>query len=277
MTCCNRSRAGLAAGLLLMPALAAAAVSLPSGDPFLNGTLDLAYRSSGAVRLDPVLYVDSNENFAPGALATVYAPIDTVEAATGLDFGYSVSGVGSGTVAVSYTVTNTTGLDWTGLRFFAVVAGDPFDALLEIAGQGGSALDDRDPARWGIDDFQAGDLFLNDVLTAATLDATNHCGATACAAEAGLEWHLDTLPDGMTWLVRVLLSEEGVTLGNVALSLTLADAAGDPLVPFETLHVSGTATLVPLPGGLALLAAPVSLLLTMRRRRPRNRAPSRAC
>ena len=59
--------AGACATLLACATGAAhAAVTLPSGDAFLDGTLEFFYADNGSARIDPALYVDSNELFAPG-------------------------------------------------------------------------------------------------------------------------------------------------------------------------------------------------------------------
>jgi len=266
----TRIRAVAGACLLLgLPAVTQATMTLPFGDIFLNGTLDFHYAADGSARIDPVLYVDSNETFGPGALATVFAPPDTVTGATGLDYTYSVTGVGTDALEMTYAIGNQTGLTWTGLRFFVDVSGDPFDDLLEIPIIEVGSTDSSDPAGWGVDDFLGGDLFLTDILNAAKLDGENHCAGAACAAEGGLEWDLDALPSGKTWLISVRLSDDGSTLGNVALRMQLADGVGAAL-DGQLLSVSGRAVVVPLPGALLLMLAALPTLVA------RNRASRRA-
>lgn len=253
--------------LLALPATSQATVTLPFGDLFLNGTLDFRYATDGSARIDPVLYVDSNENFGAGALASVFAPPDTVAAATGLEYGYSFSGAGSGALDIAYTIGNQTGIAWTGLRFFVDVSGDTFDDLLELPTIETGPGDAGDATGWGVDDFISGDLFLTDILSSAELDGENHCAGIACMAEGGLQWNLDTLPDGQTWLIRVRLSDDGSALGKVALRMQLADAVGAAL-DGQQLSVSGQAVVVPLPGGLMLLLGALPLLAAGGRRSP---------
>lgn len=254
-------RAAVCACLLVgLPATTQATMTLPFGDIFLNGTLDFRYATDGAARIDPVLYVDSNETFGPGALATVFAPPDTVTGATGLDYSYSFTGAGTGALEMTYAIGNQTGITWTGLRFFVDVSGDPFDDLLEIPVIEVGTTDSGDPVGWGADDFVAGDLFLNDILSAAKLDGENHCAGAACAAEGGLQWDLDALPNGQTWLVRVRLSDDGSTLGKVVLRMQLANGLGTAL-DGQVLSVSGSAVVVPLPGALLLMLGALSTLV----------------
>ena len=251
---------------LMLASTAQSAVTLPFGDTFLNGTLDFQYASSGAARIEPVLYVDSNENFGPGALATVYVPPGNVNAGTGLEFDYSFSGEGSSTLEVVYTVTNHTGLAWTGLRFFADVSGDTFDTLLEIPKVNSGVPAAGDPDNWGVDDFFSGDLFFTDILTNANLDGTDHCGGLACEAEGALQWNLATLNNAQTWMITVLLSDNGAINSNLSLQFELADAFGTALSPLETLSISGQAAVVPLPGGLILLLSVLPALGFARRK-----------
>ena len=160
---------------------------------------------------------------------------------------------------MTYAIGNQTGITWTGLRFFVDVSGDPFDDLLEIPVIEVGITDSGDPVGWGADDFVAGDLFLTDILSAAKLDGENHCAGAACAAEGGLQWDLDALPNGQTWLVRVRLSDDGSTLGKVALRMQLANGLGTAL-DGQVLSVSGSAVVVPLPGALLLMLGALSLL-----------------
>lgn len=267
----TRIRAALGTCLLLgLPAMTQATMTLPFGDIFFNGTLDFNYAADGAARIDPVLYVDSNETFGPGAFATVFAPPDTVTGATGLDYAYSFTGAGTGALDMTYEIGNQTGLTWTGLRFFVAVSGDPFDTLLELPTIETGSTDSGDPAGWGADDFNTGDLFLTDILNAAELDGENHCAGAACAAEGGLQWNLDALPSGKTWLVRVRLSDDESTLGKVALRMQLADGLGAAL-DGQLLSVSGQAVVVPVPGALLLMFGALSTLVVSNRRSGRAR------
>ncbi|MEQ8230412.1 MAG: hypothetical protein RLW61_08750 [Gammaproteobacteria bacterium] len=246
---------------------AQAVVTLPAGDIYLDGTLEFLYAEDGSARIDAALYVDSNETFGPGALAEVYAPPGGVTAATGLGFDYAYEGSGNDTLRVAYTISNDTGVAWTGLRFLADVSGDPFDLPIEVASVHGTAVAPGDPQAWGIDDFYTGDLFVSDFLGAGLLDNSNGCGNVACAAEGALQWNLDALAPGERWVITVLLSDAGVTNANRWLEFALHD--GSPTG--EVLTFSGQAVVVPLPGVAWLFAGLAPLVLA--RRRVRTRRP----
>lgn len=260
---------GACAVLLACVAGAAhAAVTLPSGDFFQDGTLEFLYGDNGSARIDPALYVDSNELFGPGALGEVYAPPTGAEFATGLAFDYSFSGIGTDTMTVVYGITNQTGLTWTGLRFLADVSGNPFDGLLELASVHGAPLTAADPAAWGIDDFDTGNLYITDILGAGQLDNSDGCGGVACAAEGALQWNLDQLADGQRWVVTVQLSEAGLVGSQRWLEFALDD--GGPTG--DVLSFSGQAVVVPLPAAAWLLLGGVPLLAARRRAAGAERA-----
>jgi len=250
-----------AALLVCMTSAAQSAVTLPSGDSLQDGTFEFLYGEQGSARIDPALYVDSNELFGPGALAEVYATPVGAEFATGLAFDYAYSGVGTDTMTIVYGITNATGLTWTGLRFLADVSGNPFDGLLELASVRGAPLTTADPAAWGIDDFATGNLYINDILGAGQLDNSDGCGGVACAAEGALQWNLDQLADGQRWVITVQLSEAGLVGSQRWLEFALDD--GGPTG--EVLSFSGQATVVPLPAAAWLLLSAVPLLAVRRR------------
>ena len=254
-------RSACAALLTCVMSVPQAAVTLPSGDSFQDGTLEFLYAANGSARIDPALYVDSNELFGPGALGEVYATPTGAEFATGLVFDYAFSGIGTDTMTITYGITNETGLTWTGLRFLADVSGDPFDSLLELASVRGAPLTPADPVAWGIDDFDTGNLYINDILGAGQLDNSDGCGGVACAAEGALQWNLEQLADGQRWVITVQLSDAGLVGSQRWLEFALDD--GGPTG--EVLSFSGQAVVVPLPAAAWLLLGGMPLL-TVRRR-----------
>ena len=230
-----------------------AAIVLPNGDNFLNGTIEFKWASNGSARIDPALYIGGNADF-PIGLDTVFLPPGEVTAGTGLDFGYSVSGVGTGTARVTYRIGNNTGTEWRNLRFIGDVSGDIFDAQMELASVKGAGGGAGNPARFGIDDFHKGDLFLNDVQSKGELDNANHC-LGACESEGALQWNLDALGQGKVWEIDVLLSELGVTQSQLWLEFELTDTVGAVLDPRQVLTYSGSAVVVPLPPSLLMFGA----------------------
>lgn len=246
--------------------LAHAAIMLPNGDNFLNGTVEFTWGSNGSARIDPALYVGGNTDF-PTGLDTVFLPPSGVAASTGLDFSYSIGGLGTDNAHITYRIANNTSTAWTNLRFIGDVSGDTFDTQMELASAQGAGGGAGDPARFGIDDFINGDLFLNDVLNTGELDNANHC-LGACQSEGALQWNLDALGQGKVWEIDVLLSELGAIQSQRWLEFALTDAGGTVLDPAQVLTYSGTAVVVPLPPSLLVFsAALLALGLTPRGQR----------
>ena len=259
-------RSSLNALAFLLTALgtsAQAAVVLPSGDTFLNGTFEFTWGSNGAARIDPALYVGGNAAF-PTGLDQTFVPPDGVIASTGLGFDYLISGFGTGAAHITYRIANHTDTSWHNLRFIGDVSGGTFDVQKELVtaiGAGGGA---GEATRFGIDDFFTGDLFLNDVLNNGQLDNTDHCQG-ACEAEGALQWQLDVLGQGETWQIDVLLSDMGATQAQRRLEFALTDGAGVMLDPEQALTYSGIASVssVPLPPSLLLFGAGCAALARM--------------
>lgn len=184
----------------------------------------------------------------------MFLPPGNVGAATGLEFGYSISGLGTDTARITYRLANNTGTEWRNLRFIGDVSGDTFDAQMELAKVAGAGGGAGDPARFGIDDFLTGNLFLDDVQNKGELDNANHC-LGACESEGALQWNLDALGQGAVWEIDILLSQSGITQSQRWLEFALTDADGAVLDPQQVLSYSGSAVLVPLPPGLLMFSA----------------------
>ena len=206
------TRSSLHALAFLFTALgtsAQAAVVLPTGDTFLNGTFEFTWASNVAARIDPALYVGGNAAF-PSGLDQTFVPPDGVIASTGLAFDYLVSGFGTGTGRITYRVAKHTDTSWHNLPFIGDVSGDTFDAHKEFVAALGAAGGAGEATRFGIADFFTGDLLSSDVLNNGQLDDSDHCQG-ACEAEGALQWQLDVLGQGETWQIDVLLSDIGAT------------------------------------------------------------------
>lgn len=248
--------------IMISSSAAQAAIQLPGGDLFANGTFEFTWGSSGSTRIDPALYVGGNAAF-PSGFDQTFVPPDNVTAATGLGYGYSISDLGTDTARITYRITNNTDTSWHNLRFIGDVSGDTFDTQMEIVNAAGATGTPGEASRFGVDDFFTGDLFLNDVVTLGQLDNANHC-ASACQAEGALQWDLDVLGQGKVWEIGVSLSQAGVKQSERLLEFTLTDFNGDALNPAQVLTYSGTATVVPVPGSLLLFSAGLAGLAALR-------------
>jgi hypothetical protein len=138
---------------------------------------------------------------------------------------------------------------------------------MELASVHGASGGNGDPARFGIDDFLTGNLFLDDVLNKGELDNSDHC-LGACESEGALQWNLDALAQGKVWEIDVLLSELGVTQSQRWLEFALTDAGGAVLDPQQVLSYSGTAVVVPLPPSLMVFSAALLVLGLQTRGQP---------
>lgn len=258
-----------ALALALAAGPAAAAVTFETGDDFyLSGKFDLNYADAGFAGVEPAVYVGGNEEFGPSFLDTLFLPLDDIET-TGLIFDYTASGAGSAQFLATYRISNTTGQAWRNLRFFADVFADPGEDTLHDASAVFGAKAPGDPDHFGIDDVETGDLFTTDIQGDSQLDNTDQCGAGTCKAEVALQWDLDTLPDGQSWVIQVLFADDGTRISERYLSVRLTDAGGVVLDPAQVLTVSGKASLtpVPLPAAGWLLGA--GLLVLLRRKEER--------
>lgn len=257
----RRTLLGLAAaaGLTVAAALPArAGVMLPVGDIDLTGFLDFVFAKSGVGFLDPSYYIGGPSD-APTGLDTWFSP-PTAVGATGLTYEYGIAGEGTGTMVVTYRLTNTTAQTWANLRFFADVA----LTGSYVPGVHWPAPGPGDPDQFGVDDFFSGNLF-DDISNANQLDGTNQCGVGPCEEEAALQWNLASLAPGLIWEVQVGLSDDGTVLGSRHLTAAVASDEA------QVLTLSGTAQVVPLPPSALLLASGLAGLAGAARKRRRGR------
>lgn len=182
---------------------------------------------------------------------------------TGLGFGCSVTGNGTGLVRVAFDLTNTTGADTTAITFFAKVdvTGDDTTFLdkpgaTQVAGA-------REPGRWAIDDFLAGGIDTQ-IGNGALANATTNC-APDCDAVLALQFAVGVLRPGETGHIVLGLSDDGSRLSGTFLTATSSATPG------QAFTLSGTVEVVPEPGAWASLLAGLALLGVALRRQGRAR------
>ena len=229
--------------------VADAAVSLafpPAGGPLY----DLDYGPSGGIA--------SLDGFYTGPFG-VQTP-DVVEASVaGLSASYEVVGDGTDLMQFRFLLENTSASATSGLGFLVRVNPDGTGFSSPDLGQVTfPAQTAGEAAAFEIDDEFSGNIGAN--VVGGVLDDTNSC-VSACDLVYALSWEIGALAPGQVALVNVGLSDVMLTLSGRYLDAIAADDAQ------STLRLSGTATVVPLPGALPLLSGALAgILLTLRRR-----------
>lgn len=240
-------RLGIVLGLALLPCAVPAAVTLPGGDVYLDGSfVGIGYGATGAAYMSPYLYV--------GELASTESPQST-GATTNLSYGYSLSGLGSPTFEVTYVLTNDDPVTtFTDLRFIVNVqpdgSGSYNDQATEVPHPWGAAAP-GDPSQFQIATYD--DNLYIQIPTNNGLDSTDTCGGT-CDVDFGLQWNVPQLAPGEQWMISVALSDDGTSLSSRYLQAISADTANTALT------FSGSAVVVPLPPAFGLLLAGVAAL-----------------
>ncbi len=258
----SRTAGALALALGLVAAgPASSAINFgPSGDDLANGAFNqMSFGSAGRANVTPLLYIDDFGATAPASQAVV---------GSDLSFDYSVLGIGTSAVTVSYSVTH-------GGDEFA----DPFDDLRLIVatrakGEPGS-LDTATPIGFGnppaavdaaqfriLDAGAAGPSPIEILIGANSLNGSNACGA-GCLPEMALQWNRASIAPGETWTVSFMLVDDPSLVGGGRyLQSTSLGGSGQQLI-------FGNPVPVPEPGTYALLFAGLGMLaLAQRRRRP---------
>lgn len=261
------SRAALALLTLTAAGAAQAVVSSPGSTTAGGALSSIDYGSGGNVfELIPQLFVQGLGSAGDPLAVTGLNPL--------LQYTYSLSGAGTGLLAIDYRVRNTSAtLSFNQLRFmvYANPDGDPVafaDTVKETWGAAAPHDPDRREARVFVN---AADTLLsrfqtNNNLTELPTALDSGCLASpGCDATLGLQWNAAVLAPGETFRVRVGLSDNGQHLSTRWLDATAENAAN------TVLTLSGTGQIVPVPepGAAWLLAAGVATLgLLQARRRP---------
>jgi hypothetical protein len=234
----------------LLPVAARATLQLPGGDALLNGAFDdLRYGATGTSYVTPLLYV--------GDLGATDSPSQQA-AVTDLDYQYLLAGLGTPAASILYSITNT-GIDpFTDLRFVLNVQADGSASFADLVTVAFGAGSPGEP-----DSYQVGDFAVDPLagLIAANdgTDGSDACGAPACDADLALQWDLPTLAPGLTWTIRVSLSDDGSVLSTRNLQATSADTDATVLM------FSGFAQVVPEPGTALLIGLGLCALRAGRR------------
>jgi len=204
------------------------------GDPAATG---LAY-------VAPTLYA--------GGLIDTPADIDTI---TLLSYDYSVSGLGSNLMEVTYSISNDDTVSFDDLRFIVKVDpngnlfDDPINGYNDTPSVVWGAEVGGDPNNYQVAVFDYPPSGLQDSIIAnGGLNDTNTCGVT-CDVDFALQWNLASLAPGETWNITIGLSDDGSTLSSRYLSADSADG------PATSLTFSGTAAVIPLPASIYLLGS----------------------
>jgi len=243
----------LTAMVLGANAFAAVVVDIDRG----AGNLDILYGSGGFASIDGYFVIDVVGTIGTGSVGSV----------SGLSFSHSISSINPGLMQVQYRLENTSASDDFGIGFIsrADPDGDSTDFFSsEVANPiwPGTAPA-NEAVRWEIDDFFSGNLDQN-ILNLGQLDNANGCGAD-CDVLMALQWNFGMLKltPGQIALINLGLSDDGQTLSSRLLAAALDNGAGAGIDPVLTF--SGTATVVPLPAPIVLLAGGLLALAGIRR------------
>jgi len=205
------------------------------GDPAATG---LAY-------VAPTLYA--------GGLIDSPPIIDTI---TTLSYGYSVSGLGSNLMEVTYSITNDDIANFDDLRFIVKV--DPNGNLFvdpggytDTASVTWPAKVDGDPDHYQVAEYDLFGGLQDDIFANNGLNDTNTCPGGTCDVDFALQWNLASLAPGETWNITIGLSDDGSTLSTRYLQAFSADG------PDTSLTFSGMAMVaaIPLPASIYLLGS----------------------
>jgi len=209
---------------------------------------DVAYGdpSTGLAYVTPFLYA--------GGLLDSPTIIDTT---TLLSYSYSVSGLGTHSMEVTYSISNDDIVNISDtfgeLRFIVDV--DPNGNLGVDPGgfndtasvQWGAAAS-GDPDQYQVDEYAVIGGLQDSIYSNNGLDGSNTCIAT-CDVDFALQWNLTSLAPGQTWNITIALADDGSALSARYLQASSADGADTSLI------FSGVATVVPLPASVYLLAS----------------------
>ena len=244
---CNRLNWRALLVVAMLPAsgaMAAVTVGTDWGDGSFD---DVGYgvpSATGLAYVTPFLFA--------GGLLDSPTVIDTT---TLLSYSYSVSGLGSNRMEVSYWVANDDIASFDDLRFIVKVdpngnlAADPFAGFNDTAGTQWGAKVGGDPDNFQIAEFEFGGGLQDRIFSNNGLDGTNTCPGGTCDVDFALQWNLASLAPGEIWHITIGLADDGTALSTRFLQAMSADG------PNTNLTFSGTASVVPLPAAVFLLGS----------------------
>lgn len=210
---------------------------------------------------DDVNYGDPDATGLAYVAPTLYAGglIDTpanIDIITLLTYGYSVSGLGSNRMEVSYSITNDDIANFDDLRFIVKVDpngnldADPFGGFTDTASVTWGAKVGGDPDNYQVAEFDFPPNGLQDSIIAnGGLDDSNTCPGGTCDVDFALQWNLASLAPGEIWNITIGLADDGTALSTRYLRADSADG------PATSLTFSGTAAVIPLPASIYLLCS----------------------
>lgn len=231
----------------------------PAGDDLQNGGFNLmSFGAAGVANVIPLLYVG---DFGDTGSAKQFV------LGTDLSFDYSIAGIGSSVVTVTYEITNDEfgSGPFDDLRLMVATRAKGEPAALDTAaavGFGGAPATGQ-AAQFRIFAFDlAGDSPILQIINADQLNGDNACGA-GCYPEMALQWNRASLDSGDTWTVSFqLIDDPSLVAGGRYLQSTSLGASGASLI-------FGNPVPIPEPGTYALVFAGLGMLaLARHRRRP---------
>ena len=243
----------------------------PNGDVgFVNSppTLAISFGSQGSIyQLDGFVNVagqnlnNDGTGFGTSADLSYGAP-------TGVNYTFSAAQPTANQLLLTYQFQNNSGAVLPGFQFLSFVDGDigpnyADESAIQtgITGSGGVG--------GGATSFQIGDPSLSTLFTKleyGTLNDMNEFAPPASGdVSTGLGFNFGDLAIGQSAAFTILLSDDGSTLGSLAIT------QADPVYLADTLTVSGDIAAVPEPGMVGAFALVSLSMLRNRKRLPARR------
>ena len=235
-----------------LPAHAAMSLNTNYG----SGDLDLNYGGTGITGI---------EGYFSGEFGILTAA--SIDSIIGLDFDFVMSGEGTDSMRLTYTLSNDASSPNTFNINFIALADPNGDGLFseDLATTVWPATANiEEPDGWAADDFFDGNLHQR-VQLQGELNDTDNC-SSPCDLLFAMEWDLGTLNPGDAMAITVMLSEAGNHISDRYLVSSLDDGAGGKISP--ELTMSGVASaVVPVPGAGVLLISALTCLVGLGRKR----------
>lgn len=278
-TAMERRRRAARAAIIVLTLIAcrtatAAIAYTPFGPNGEGGTVNgqvLSFGSGGEVfELDAFLAVEGSDLNGPTLGTAAQLSNNVLPAGLAFSFSSALSNSDSD-LTLTYIFTNNTlnTLPSVWFGFFVdaeidVAINDYFNEAAGQLGAAGTGAGDPAPDQWEVDEpgYVFGDVYAH--LLSGVLDNSNAVPAGS-PDDVGLAlgFQLGSLAPGQESTVSMLLSDAGRILGDFALQHFDTDENS-----FDTLTVSGSATIVPEPSGSLLAAAGLVAFLLLLRSHP---------
>ncbi len=262
----------LAAAMLLAGSSAHAitfSLFLPSGEGGRVNGQTLTIGPGGEVEeLGAYLAIDGLD--LNGADAGVAASLSAATLPTGLDFAFSSSLTTDATdLTLSYQFTNNTGSALGGITFLSYMDAEIDERVNSFFNEFATVLGTPAVGQ-GYEIDEPGFLFgdITDNLALGVLDNTNAVPSSAPEdVSMALSFSISELGAGETLDVAILISEDGSSIGPLALQQADASSTGTEITYSGTATVSGGPTpVIPEPGAAAVFGLGALLVLRVARR-----------